>query len=117
MDETLVYWVYAVAGLVAIAVYTGLPRHIKQRRGGLLFVITAVAVGGVALLVGRLLGDTAETVYFCVLSSLTVLAAVRVVTHPRPIFSALYFLFVVLSTAALIILCGAEFLAAALVMV
>jgi NADH-quinone oxidoreductase subunit J len=80
-------------------------------------VLAALALGAVVMLLGRVLEGTGGRVYFCVLGALAVAGAVRVVTHPRPVYSALYFVMVVLSTAALMVLAGAEFLAAALVIV
>ena len=43
--------------------------------------------------------------------------AVRMITHPRPVFAALYFILVVIATAALFLLLGAEFMAFALIIV
>jgi NADH-quinone oxidoreductase subunit J len=42
---------------------------------------------------------------------------VRVITHPRPVYSALYFVLSVLASAGLFILLWAEFMAAALVVI
>jgi len=39
------------------------------------------------------------------------------VTHPQPVYSALYFILVILATTAILVLCGAEFLGFALAMV
>ena len=44
-------------------------------------------------------------------------AAVRMITHPRPVYAALYFVIVVLSSAALFLLLEAEFMAFALIIV
>jgi NADH-quinone oxidoreductase subunit J len=55
--------------------------------------------------------------FFVVFSCLAVVAAVRVISHPRPVYSALYFVMVVLSVTALCILASAEFLGIALVIV
>jgi NADH-quinone oxidoreductase subunit J len=43
--------------------------------------------------------------------------AVRMVTHPRPVLAALYFILVVIATAAMFLLLGAEFMAFALIIV
>lgn len=55
--------------------------------------------------------------YFWVFSAIAVVAAVRVVTHPRPVYSALYFVLSVLATAGLFVLLAAEFMAVALVII
>src|SRR3954464_13924103 len=56
-------------------------------------------------------------VYFWLFSFLAIVGAVRVVTHPRPVYSALYFVLTVMATAGLFILLWAEFMAAALVII
>jgi NADH-quinone oxidoreductase subunit J len=117
LERALVYGAYAVAGLVAIAVYAGLPKQERPPRALPVVLISALALGGLVLLAGRLVGDAADRLYFCLLSLLAVFAAIRVVTHPRPVYSALYFILVVLSTAGLMVLAGAEFLAVALVII
>lgn len=48
---------------------------------------------------------------------ISVAAAVRVITHPRPVFSALYFVLVVISGAAIYLLLSAEFVGFSLVIV
>ena len=48
---------------------------------------------------------------------IAIAAAVRMITHPRPVYAALYFVIVVLSSAALFLLLEAEFMAFALIIV
>jgi NADH-quinone oxidoreductase subunit J len=117
LEHALVYGAYAAAGLVGLAVYSAMPKEGRPARRGLVLVLTALALGGLVILLGRLLGDWGGRLYFYVLSLLAVVGGVRVVTHRRPLYSALYFVMVVLSTAALMVLVGAEFLGAALVIV
>ena len=118
MEQTLVYGAYAVAGVLALAVYLALPNEGRAARRGAAVVVSAVALGSLLILLGRLLGESGGgRAYFYVLSLLAVLGGIRVVTHAKPVYSALYFILVVLSTAAMIVMAGAEFLAAALVIV
>ena len=56
-------------------------------------------------------------VYFWIFSAIALVGAVRVVTHPRPVYSALYFVLTVFATAGLFVLLWAEFMAAALVLI
>ncbi len=56
-------------------------------------------------------------VYFWFFSAIAIAAALRVVTHPRPVYSALYFVLTVLASAGLFVLLWAEFMAAALVLI
>ena len=117
MRDSLVYVSYVVSAVIAAGIYAGLPKDGKAaQRGATVFAISAGAAAVVYLL-HRMLGSVSGHVVFCVLSALSIGAAVRVVTHPRPVYSALYFVLVVLATSALLIQVGAEFLAMALVIV
>ena len=115
MESNLIYGTYAAAALGALAVFFALPKGARPPRG-VAGILGAAALGGLVLLLLRLPGDPA-TPAFVVLALLAVGSAARVVTHPRPVYSALYFILVVISTAGLAIVAGAQFLAAALVIV
>jgi NADH-quinone oxidoreductase subunit J len=54
---------------------------------------------------------------FVLFSAIAIVAAVRMITHRRPVYAALHFVAVVLSSAALFLLLEAEFMAFALVIV
>jgi NADH-quinone oxidoreductase subunit J len=56
-------------------------------------------------------------VYFWIFSAIAIFAALRVITHNRPVYSALYFVLTVLASAGLFVLMWAEFMAAALVLI
>ncbi len=55
--------------------------------------------------------------FFVLFSLIAIASAVRMITHHRPLYSALYFVMVVLSSAGLFLLLEAEFMAFALVIV
>ncbi len=84
-------------------------------------------IGGVVLLLGflvfaaTLIRQTAQQsfadVYFWLFSGVAVIAAMRVVTHSKPVYSALYFVLTVIATAGLFVLLWAEFMAIALVII
>src|SRR5438477_11662212 len=71
-------------------------------------VIFATQVGKFAVGIG---------VYFWIFSAIALLGAVRVITHTRPVYSALYFVLTVFASAGLFLLLKAEFMAAALVVI
>jgi NADH-quinone oxidoreductase subunit J len=125
--------------LAAVAPAASLPNMIAP---ALIFVLAATAaVGLILLLPGRLespipkiggavliavgiilaavLGKSAAGVgaYFWIFSAIAVFCAVRVITHPRPVYSALYFVMTVMASAGLFVLMWAEFMAAALVII
>ena len=55
--------------------------------------------------------------YYYIFSFIAIGAAARVITHTRPVYSALWFVMVVLATAGLFVLLSAEFMAFALVII
>jgi NADH-quinone oxidoreductase subunit J len=88
-------------------------RDVSFRRIGAAMVVT-----GLLILVAILAGTEAGMgVYFWIFSGVALLAAVRVITHPKPVYSALYFVLTVFASAGLFVLLQAEFMAAALVLI
>jgi NADH-quinone oxidoreductase subunit J len=55
--------------------------------------------------------------FYTVFTVIALASAVRMITHPRPVYCALYFVLVVLASAALFLLLAAEFMAFALIIV
>ena len=94
-----------------------LPGHkaarLRTAGGGVLAVVGLV----LAAVLPSLLTGVADAVFFWVFSGIALASAVRVVTHPRPVYSALYFVLTVFASAGLFVLLQAEFMAAALVLI
>jgi NADH:ubiquinone oxidoreductase subunit 6 (subunit J) len=65
---------------------------------------------------GKSLGSISYA-YFWLFATVSLICAARVITHRLPVYSALYFVITVFSTAGLFVLMWAEFLAAALVII
>lgn len=84
-------------------------------------IVAGVAASGwlVGLVMGSLsvFADVSQGLFFIIFSLFAIAAALRMITHDRPVYSALYFVLVVLSTAGLFLLLEAEFMAFALVIV
>jgi NADH-quinone oxidoreductase subunit J len=55
--------------------------------------------------------------YFWIFSAIAIFGAIRVVTHTKPVYSALYFVLTVFASAGLFLLLWAEFMAAALILI
>ncbi|MEO1583951.1 MAG: NADH-quinone oxidoreductase subunit J [Planctomycetota bacterium] len=55
--------------------------------------------------------------YFYAFALLGLAAAMRVITHPKPVYSALYFILTILATSGLFLLLSAEFMAFALIII
>lgn len=102
--------------LGAIGLFLALPgKNARVTIAGLGLFIVAVACG-LGFGIGAFLTNT-QAFVFGVLSAVAVLAAVRVITHTKPVYSALYFVLIVVATAGLLIQMNAEFLAVALIMI
>lgn len=88
-------------------------RDISIRRigGG---VLAAAALIFTSLL---LRAEAGVGIYFWIFAAIALAGAVRVITHPRPVYSALYFVLTVFASAGMFVLLDAEFMAAALVLI
>ena len=107
----------AAAGIGTIFLLPGKREASFRNIGGL--ILAAMGLIFVALLV-KFAASTAVggmNVYFWAFACIALFGAVRVVTHPRPVYAALYFVLTVFASAGLFILLWAEFMAAALVLI
>lgn len=110
----VLYLVFAVG---AAAVFFLLPAG-GRSRPGVATVFGLSALGAlIAFLATRGIGGAEGVGYFFVFAIVALVAAARVVTHTRPVYSALYFVLVVVAVAALLVLSHAEFLAVALIII
>ena len=102
--------------LGAIGVALALPRRglNPQILGGL---IAAVGLGLAFLGIGLRAGQHRPDLWFYVFSLIGLGSALRVITQPRPVYAALYFILTILSSAGLYLLLSAEFLAFALIII
>ena len=101
--------------VAAIGVILLLPGRME----GPLRKIGAVVLLAAGLVFAALVAKTAGGmgIYFWVFAAIALLGAVRVITHPKPVYSALYFVLTVMATAGLFVLMWAEFMAAALILI
>jgi NADH-quinone oxidoreductase subunit J len=111
--------ILALCVIAGVSTFLLLPgrRDVSIRRiGGALLLLTALIF---ALHLVRYGADNKQymNVYFWIFSAIALVGAARVVTHPRPVYSALYFVLTVFATSGLFILLWAEFMAAALVLI
>lgn len=107
---------FAGLALGAVGVWFAMPRGNRAPRelGAL------VAAAGVGLvLLGLLLraGGELPNLFFYVFAAISLGSALRVITHPRPVYAALFFVLTVISGAGMYILLSAEFLAFALIII
>ena len=117
MNPTSVAILYGLFALGSVGVYLALPGGRRSaRNAGLLFGLAAI-IGFVILTVGRLFPEGSPAITFGLLAAAAVFGAGKLITHPKPVYSALYFILVVVSVACLMVLQEAEFLGIALIIV
>ena len=112
-----------VAGIATVLLLPSRREGAYRKLGGILLLVVGLIfaalliryASGVYDMYGRKAGGM--SLYFWIFSAIAIVGAVRVVTHPRPVYSALYFVLSVLASAGLFILLWAEFMAAALVII
>ncbi len=90
----------------------------SKRRIGATVLIAAALIFVAAIVHAAAAMDHSGTgPYFWIFSGIALVGAVRVITHQRPVYSALYFVLTVFASAGLFVLMYAEFMAAALVLI
>ncbi len=108
---------YLIFATGAVGLYFLMPNPGRTHRGvGATFSLLA-ALALMVLLGQRVLAGAEGAGFFYLFGLIAVVAAGRVVTHPKPVYSALYFVLVVVAVAALMVLQRAEFLAVALIII
>jgi len=102
--------------LGGVGLYLALPGGRLNLARAALVLLAGAGAALVALLL-PLAGEHGQQVWFALLSLIALAGAVRVVTHRKPVYSALYFILVVVAVAGLVLLEQAEFLAVALLVI
>jgi len=88
------------------------PQVVGALVAGLAFGVLFVTLG-----IRAARHDDLPNIFFYVFALIALGSGLRVVTHPKPVYSALYFILTILSSAALYLLLEAEFLAMALIII
>ncbi len=120
MSTVGLYILHAFLAVGAAGLYLCLPmgREADRPIRWAARILGAAAVAGVVGFCVRWIGEAFDgRAFFAIFAAIAVVAAARVVTHPKPLYCALYFVLVVLAVTALCLLAAAEFLGAALVIV
>lgn len=110
------YWVAAFLILAGIGVYT-----LMVGRSPSIWRIALLPLGGAALvfagLLNRLGPQGAQYGVVLTLALISLWSALRVVTHQKSVYSALYFVLVIIATSGMLLVMNAEFLAMATVII
>jgi NADH-quinone oxidoreductase subunit J len=102
--------------LGGVGLYLAMPGgRLHAGRAALILLVGAAAA--LVALVLPLAGPYAGRVWFALLALIGLIGALRMITHRKPVYSALYFILVVIATSGLLILAEATFLAAALLII
>jgi len=118
LSPIVAYLLYGLFAVGAAGLYLALPQPhpASTRVAGLLLGLGAI-VGGLILLGARAMDSGSTNVFFYIFAAIAIFTAARVVTHPKPVYSAVYFVAVVVAVAALLVLQHAEFLAVAVIII
>jgi NADH-quinone oxidoreductase subunit J len=114
--DTLAYILYAVFVLGGLGIYFALPQERRWPRG-LPWVLGLAGLAGFLVVLGLQFAPGGGGFYWVLFAAISVFAAARVVTHRRPVYSAIYFVLSVLAVAGLLLLLSAEFVAVALIII
>ncbi|HEX8339885.1 MAG TPA: NADH-quinone oxidoreductase subunit J [Tepidisphaeraceae bacterium] len=104
-----------IAGISTALLLPGRRESAAGRLGGAGLAAAGLVLGG--LLMRWTIDLGGMSVYFWAFSAIALFGSVRVITHTKPVYSALYFVLTVFATAGLFVLLWAEFMAAAIVLI
>jgi len=117
----MMYALYIASGVGALALYLMMPRpgYNPKMLGALL---GALVLGSLWLYLSKFLPDDlgltrTAFVYYYIFSALAIASAIRVITHTKPVYAALWFVMVVLASSGLCLVLNAEFIALAMVII
>jgi NADH-quinone oxidoreductase subunit J len=111
----LIVGLCVIAGLATWLLLPGRREMALRQIGGAVLLVVGLIFGALLIRWTTQLGGM--SVYFWLFSAIALFSSVRVVTHTKPVYSALYFVLTVFATGGLFVLMWAEFMAAALVLI
>jgi len=119
LDEVINPFVlYAGIALGAVGVLLALPRKgVNPQIVGAVIALGALGLVLVGLGVRAQASGQLPNIYFYLFSAIALGGSLRVITHKRPVYAALYFILTILASAGLYLLLSAEFMAFALIIV
>jgi len=117
LSPVLILVLCVVAGIGTVLLLPGRREAAVGKIGGVVLLAAGLIFAALLVHYAAEQGRGGMSLYFWIFSVIAIVAAVRVITHTRPVYSALYFVLSVLATAGLFILLWAEFMAAALVII
>ncbi|QOI99648.1 MAG: NADH-quinone oxidoreductase subunit J [Phycisphaeraceae bacterium] len=117
MDHLLSPWlVYSACAVGAAGLCIALPRKTPTPQA-LGAILAGAAAGLVILALTFTHFEHRPNLYFYIFSIVALGSALRVITHPKPVYAALYFILTIVASAGLYLILSAEFMAFALIIV
>ncbi|MDB5294343.1 MAG: nuoJ [Phycisphaerales bacterium] len=118
IPPALILLLCAAAGIGTVLLLPGRRDGAIRKVGGAVLLVAGLVFGAVVFraAAGRA-DEVGANLFFWPFAAVGLFAAVRVVTHPRPVYSALYFVLATFASAGLFVLVWAEFMAAALILI
>lgn len=113
----IAFWLYVILAVGAVALYLLLPRSGATLRGAGTLIGLAALAGLIAVGVEQFGAASEADLVFCLFASIAVVSAVCVIIQTKAVYSALYFILVILSSAGVVLQLDAEFLAVALIII
>jgi NADH-quinone oxidoreductase subunit J len=117
LSPVLILVLCVVAGIGTLLLLPGRREATLRKIGGAIVLLGFLILAALLIHHAGSLGGGHMSVYFWVFSAVAIAGGFRVITHSRPVYSALYFVLSVMATAGLFILLWAEFMAAALIVI
>lgn len=114
IPPVLVLVLCVLAGIGTVLLLPSRREKSLRAIGGAVLLATLLIF--VAVLVRHGAHGTGD-VYFWTFSAIAIISAVRVISHEKPVYAALYFVLTVVASAGLFVLLWAEFMAAALILI
>lgn len=109
---------YVGLAIGALGVLIALPRErVNPQLIGMILAAAGFGAVIVALALRGLEAAGLPNPHYYIFAPIAILSALRVITHQQPVYSALYFILTILSSSALYLLMGAEFMAFALIII
>jgi NADH-quinone oxidoreductase subunit J len=117
MSPVLILLLCLFAGIATVFALPGHREMTIRKVAGVVLVAVGLIFAASAPAWTSTTSSTSNAIYFWIFSAIALGSAIRVVTHSKPVYSALYFVLTVFASAGLFILLEAEFMAAALVLI
>ena len=117
LSPVLILVLCVIAGIATVFLLPGHREMTIRKVAGVLLVALGLIFAASVPSWATATVSGATAIYFWIFSAIAVVGAIRVVTHSKPVYSALYFVLTVFASAGLFVLLEAEFMAAALVLI